>query len=106
MISDDDIEKAVEYITANARGGAQARAELVYVEEFRKVIKAQIMREYSTQAIGAQEAIAYSHPRYLQHLTAIKQATEADEYLRWMLKAAETKISAWQTQQRAQRGNL
>lgn len=103
MITDDDVEKAVDWITANARKAAQARAEYEYLEEYRRVVRGQIMREHDDKPVGKAEAIAYADPRYTSHLAALKIATEAHEYQRWMLTAAETKVSAWQTQQRAMR---
>ena len=99
MITDDDIEKAVEYLRVNARSAAQAKANRIYMEEFRKVVKAQIMREAIADSLGSQEARAYSDPRYKQHLEAMREAIEKDEYNRWMLTAAEAKIEAWRTQQ-------
>lgn len=104
MISDDDIEKAVEWITSNARKAAQARAEYEYLEEYRRVVRGQIMREHEDIPVTKAEALAYADPRYAQHLSALAEATEKYEYMRWMLTAAETKVSAWQTQQRAMRG--
>lgn len=99
MISEDDIDKAVEYLRQNARPAAQAKANRIYMEEYRKVVKAQIMREQGSIALGAQEAAAYSDARYEQHLKAMETAIEKDEYNRWMMTAAEAKIEAWRTQQ-------
>ena len=45
-ITDDEIDKALDYLRDNARDAAQARADRVYVEEYRKVIKAQLMKEH------------------------------------------------------------
>ena len=103
MISEDDIERAVTYLAANAKAAAKAKADRVYVEEFRKTLKAQIMKEHAQLALGAQEREAYSDTRYAQHLQAIREAVERDEYHRWMISAAEAKISAWQTQARIHR---
>ena len=103
MISDDDVDKAVEYLRTNARPAAQAKANRIYMEEYRKVVKAQIMREDSSLSLGAQEAVAYSDTRYIQHLKAVEAAIEKDEYNRWMMTAAEAKIEAWRTQQANQR---
>lgn len=103
MISDNDIERAVHYLASNARNAAKARAERAYVEEYRKTVKAQLMREHSNEPLGAQEREAYADPRYIQHLQAIKEAVEADEYNRWMMSAAEAKIEAWRSQQANQR---
>lgn len=99
MITDDEIEKAVEYLRVNARPAAQAKANRIYMEEYRKVVKAQIQREAIADSLGAQESRAYSDPRYKQHLEAMKEAIEKDEYNKWMMTAAEAKIEAWRTQQ-------
>lgn len=104
MISDDDIEKALDYLRDNAPKAAKARAERAYMEEYRKTVKAQIMRENDDRPLGAQEAIAYADARYKQHLEAMREAIEKDEYHRWMQTAAEAKIGAWQTQSANQRG--
>lgn len=98
MITDDEVERALDFMRDNATKAAQARANRAYVEEFRKTMKAQIMRENAASALGAQEAIAYADPRYVGHLEAIKEAVFEDERLRFMLSAAEAKIQAWQTQ--------
>ena len=66
-------------------------------------MKAQIMKEHASESLGAQEREAYADPRYIQHLQALKEAVYADEYQRFMMAAAEAKISAWQTMSRNQR---
>lgn len=103
MISDEDVDKAVEYLRTNARPAAQAKANRMYAEEYRKVVKAQIMREHMMDPLGGQERNAYADPRYKQHLEAVREAVEKDEYNRWMMSAAEAKIEAWRTQQANQR---
>jgi len=99
MISDDEIQKALDYLRDNAVKAAQARANRAYVEEYRKTVKAQIMKDHGGESLGAQEREAYSDSRYVEHLKAIKEAVYADEYHRWMMSAAEAKIEAWRTQQ-------
>lgn len=99
VISDDDIEKAVDYLRSNARAAAQAKANRIYMEEFRKVVKAQVMREREGMGLGLQERDAYADSRYVQHLKAMQEAVEKDEYHRWMMVAAQAKIEAWRTEQ-------
>lgn len=99
MITDDDIEKALDYLRDNGRKAAKAKAERIYMIEYRKVVKSQIMRENDDKSIGAQEAIAYSDPRYIEHLKVMRDAIESDEYFDWMRVSAEAKIEAWRTQQ-------
>lgn len=97
-ITDDEIDKALDYLRDNARDAAQARADRVYVEEYRKVIKAQLMKESGTLSAVLQEREAYADPRYAEHLEAIKQAVFVDEGHRFLRAAADAKIEAWRTQ--------
>lgn len=103
MITESDAEKALDYLRDNASKTAAARANRIFVEEYRKTIKAKIMKEHGSLPLGAQEREAYSDERYIQHLEAIREAVEADEHHKWMMEAASAKISAWQTQSRNSR---
>lgn len=103
MISEDDIEKAVDFLRDNAVAAAQARATRIYLEEFRKSIKAQIMAEQTDEALGAQERRAYSSDKYIEHLEALKTAVFEDERFRFLREAAMAKIEAWRTKSANQR---
>lgn len=95
-----DPNEAVDYMIAKSGEYAQAKANRIYVEEYRKTLKAELCKramEAGYEAVNAQEREAYSHPDYKAHLTAIKQAVEAEEKLRWMLIAAEARISVWRS---------
>lgn len=97
-ITDEEIDKALDYLRDNARDAAQAKANRIYVEEYRKVIKAQLMKEHGNLSAVLQEREAYSDPRYLNHLEVIKHAVELDEGHRFLRAAADAKIEAWRTQ--------
>lgn len=98
MISDDEIERAVHWLRDNAEEAAQAKAERVYMEEYRKTVKATLMSEVNEKPIGAQEAFAYAHKHYFDHLIALKEAVKRDEHFRFLREAAQAKIEAWRTQ--------
>lgn len=98
IISDTEVEKAIDYLRDNAGKAARSKAQRIYLEDYAKVVKASIMRENADKPIGAQEAIAYADPRYSTHLDVMKEAIERDEYHRWMRTAAEAKLEAWRTQ--------
>ena len=97
MISDEDVEKAIDYLRDNADNAAKARAERIYMEEFRKSLKALIMKDHIDATVSAQEREAYADPRYQTHLEALRQAVYRDEKARFMRIAAEAKIEAWRT---------
>ena len=105
MISDEDVENALDFLRKNAREAAKARAEREYLDNYSRVLKSVIMRENSSESLGAQEAIAYSDKRYITHLEALKMATEHDEYIRWGKVAAEARIEAWRTMCSNERAN-
>lgn len=101
-----DPNEAVDYMIAKSGEYAQAKANRIYVEEYRKTLKAELCKramEAGYEAVNAQEREAYSHPDYKAHLTAIKQAVEAEEKLRWMLIAAEARISVWRSMEASNR---
>jgi hypothetical protein len=98
FITDDEIDKALDYLRDNARDAAQAKANRVYVEEYRKVLKAQLMKEHGNLSAVLQEREAYSDPRYVEHLEAIRQAVMDDEKHRFLRASADAKIEAWRTQ--------
>lgn len=103
MISEDDVERAVNWLVATATEAAQARANREYMLEYRKTLKAQLMRERDGLPLAAQEREAYADDRYIAHLDALRTAVEQDERLRWLHTAAQAKVSAWQTQQKSMR---
>lgn len=85
---------------------ADAKANRVYLEHFRKSKKAMLMREGETQGIKtgtAQEAYAYAHPEYLELLEGLKEAVKVEEYQKWRLRQREWKFEQWRTEQANQR---
>jgi hypothetical protein len=98
FITDEEIDKALDYLRDNARDAAQAKANRIYVQEYRKVIKAQLMKEHGAMSAVLQEREAYSDPRYIEHLEAIREAVSVDEGHSFLRSAADAKIQAWRTQ--------
>ena len=96
-ISEDEVQKALDYLRDHAGEAAQARANRLHLEDYLKVIKANIMRENQLLPLGAQEREAYADPRYAAHLEVIKQAIEMDEKHRFLLEAAKAKLDCWRT---------
>lgn len=97
MITDEEIEKAVDWLAYNAVKAAKCRAERLYLEDYTRVLKAIIMNEHPDLAVNAQEREAYSDDRYKEHLLALRIAIDEDEKNFFLRNAAETKIKSWQT---------
>jgi len=101
-----DPNDAVDHIIKNASKFAKAKAERIYLEEYRKSLKAILMKRSLESAIGAQEREAYADPEYLNLLTGLKEAVEVEESLRWELIAAQARVDVWRTQQANNRNEV
>lgn len=94
-----DPNGAVDYILKHGRQFATAKAQRVYLEEFRKSKKALLMNQSTETTVNAREQYAYSHPEYVQVLEGIKEAIEVEEKLRWDLVAAQARVEIWRSQE-------
>lgn len=88
---------ALDFIRDNAKAYAMAKANVVYMTEYRKSIKADLMVRCINMTLGDKETYAYSHADYKSHLEALKQAVADAERLRWLMIAAEAKIEVWRS---------
>ncbi len=88
---------------------AEAKAQRVYLEHFRKSKKAMLMAEAEAKdpdrykSAASQEVYAYRHPEYIELLEGLKAATEVEEFRRWQLKSREMRFEEWRTEQANQR---
>jgi len=88
---------AVDYMIANSSKFAAAKANRVYIEEFRKSKKALLMKDSRESTSAAQERDAYAHPEYIALLGGLKAAVEEEETLKWNLTAAQARIEIWRS---------
>jgi len=89
--------KALDFIRDNAPAYAIAKANVVYMTEYRKTVKAILMASSSEKTESAKETYAYAHMDYRVHLRALQKAVEESERLRWLMVAAEAKIEVWRS---------
>ena len=73
-----DPHKAIDYIIQNAGTFAKAKANRVYIEEFRKSKKAILIQLSGQKVISAQERDAYAHDEYVELLDALREAVEIE----------------------------
>ena len=106
MISDEQIEAALDYLRDNATADAQARADALYLAEWIKSERARLTTAQAGISNAAARDIAECHPEYLRALGAYKAAVTEDYRRRFLREAAAARIEAWRTQssnERAQR---
>ena len=98
MITEDNVDKALDHLRDNAYGDAQMRAERLYMEQWIKTVLAQEQSKSTATSIAASEVDARQSAAYIEALDVYKLAIHKDEEARFMRSAAETKIEAWRTQ--------
>lgn len=103
VISDADVQAALDRLRFKGKDAARAKAERIYLEEYRKSIKAKIMGKHLSLPVSAQEREAYSSQEYVAHLEVMRDAIENDELCRWQMIAAQAVIEAWRTASANQR---
>jgi hypothetical protein len=98
VISDKDVERALDYLRDSVEPCAQARANRLYMEQWVKTVKAKVQTEQKGMTVAAADAVAACSPAYLDALQAMKEAINEDERCRFLREAANIKIEAWRTQ--------
>jgi len=91
-MNQDDINKSVDFIYKEGAKYAHAKAEVTYLEEYRKSKKAMLMKtalENGAKSAAAAEIEAYADVQYIELLKGLREAVEKAETLRWGLAAAE-----------------
>lgn len=108
MTHDESVERAIAFIRDKAKEFAHAKAQRVYLDEYRKSKKAFLMRAapHDCKTVADKENYAYAHHEYLQLLEGIRAAVEQEEQLKLIIKAAELKFEQWRTLQANNRAEL
>ena len=106
MITDESLEKALDYLRDSATEAAKTRAERLYLDDYSRVLRATIMSEHLSEPVNAQERYAYSDIRYRNHLEALKISIYEDEKARFLREAAAVKIEVWRSEQANERQKL
>ena len=99
-------EAAIEFIFKQGKRYAKAKADRIYLEEYRKSLKAILMKRSMETAVNAQEREAYSDPEYIELLKGLQAAVEIEEEVRWGLVAAQARIEVYRTQEASARAEV
>lgn len=92
-----DIFKCLDYIRDHAEEYAQAKANRLYLEQYRKSQKALLINECNEKTAQARESYAYAHPEYLIMLENYKTSVEIEEKLKWLMESAKLKVEVWRS---------
>ena len=99
MISDEEVDSALEYLRNSAKAAAVARSQAKTLDKFVGVVeaKAKIMATQDGLANNAAQDWARSGDDYKQALAAWAEAIRQDAEFTMLREAASSRILAWQT---------
>lgn len=98
-----DPHKSIDFIFKHSKEYAQAKAEVTYLEEWKKSKKAILFAQAIGNTVADRENQAYAHPEYQELLKGLQAAVERAEELRWKLIAAQARIDVYRTQEASNR---
>ncbi len=99
-MEDINIFKVLDFIRDTAPKYAKAKADRVFIEEYRKTKKAQLMVAAEARGVtsaAGQEREAYANEEYETLIRGLQVAVEIEEKFRWQLEAARLKAEVWRT---------
>jgi hypothetical protein len=106
-----DVEKSLDFIRKKAKQFATAKAQRVYLEEFRKSKKALLIIERekadalagTKSTVSERESYAYAHKDYTELLEGLREAIQQEEELKFRISSAQLAIEVWRTEQANER---
>jgi len=104
MSKDFNPHEAIDFLFKHAKEYAQAKANRVYLEQFRKTKKAILMNDCDKKTGVDKEAFAYAHPEYQEVIQGLRVAVENETTLQWKLIAAQARIDVWRSEEASNRG--
>lgn len=105
-ISDEAVQRALDYLKDKAPERAAARAARLYMEKQVKVVWADVFMSADAKTVADKEAIAESSMAYRDALKEYRQAIEQDEKCREYANAAQILIELYRTEQANNRKGL
>ena len=109
MLTDEDVQKALDYLRDSAPKAAVARAQAKTMDKYLGVVeaKAKSMATSDGMSNAASQDWARSSADYKQALDAWQEAVRIDAEFTMLREAADSRIRAWQTWSSNQRaGNV
>lgn len=98
-ISDEDVEKALDWLRDNAVAIGEAKARMMRADFKIKHIEALLTRASIERSVEARKAVARTDERWIDATNEAAYAAGEFETMRALREAATLKIEAWRTQQ-------
>jgi hypothetical protein len=98
LITDKQVEDALDYLRDTARPASVARAQARTLEKYLSVVEAQQKAVARGLSNAAAQDQARSSPEFKQALEAWEEAVRRDSEFTMLREAASARIEAWRTQ--------
>lgn len=99
IVTESDLEKALDFLRDSAAELGNARAEMIRASHMIKVVKALAMKMHNDKPVSVQEREALCSTEYEAALLEDAKAAGEFEKLRALREAAALKIEAWRSEQ-------
>jgi len=97
VISDKQVEDALDYLRDSAKPAAVARAQARTLEKYVGVVEAQQKARAAGRSNAAAQDEARASPEYKEALQAWEEAVRKDGEFMMLREAAAARIEAWRT---------
>jgi hypothetical protein len=98
-----DPNSAIDFMIKNSEAYANAKAQVVYLTEYRKTVKAIGFQRSLKNTMAEKEADAYTTAEYATCVEGLREAVAEAERLRWMLVAAQARVDCWRSMEASNR---
>lgn len=105
MISEKQIDSALEYLRESVEEASRAKSDMVLTEQWIKTTKAKLMGEQAGLSMAAAEAKALSDPRFAQAVEAYAAAVQIFSFHQMKRETAIAWVDAWRSQEASNRAS-
>jgi hypothetical protein len=98
-----DPNEAINFMIKNSEAYSQAKADVTYLTEHRKTVKAIGFQRSLKNTMAEKEADAYTTAEYISCVEGLREAVAEAERLRWMLVAAQARVDCWRSMEASNR---
>jgi hypothetical protein len=97
-MTENEAQRAIDFIRDNAPKFAQAKAERTYIENALKTVKAKQMADSDKKTLGDREIDAYMSLEYETMLKGLREAVAVEEELKWRMEAARLRFEHYKVE--------
>jgi hypothetical protein len=97
VITDKQVEDALDYLRDSAKAAAVARSQSKTLEKYVNVVEAEQKSVHRSSSNAASQDMARASPEYKQAIEAWGEAVRRDAEFTMLREAASSRIEAWRT---------